>query len=168
MKDVLIGVYPWIGAVEIISLLLLMAGFVVIFTRAVSGRKVFIVKREGLFALLIFSMLFIALSVEDYCSHYALDRMMGIVSHNESVIKVNGEPIRDKDKFIDDLKKIYQYKKSSGTSPTVPYEISIKYGNEEHRYLFKRDSENKNMYWIYYPDFKSKGRIGFVITHVLN
>jgi len=167
MKDILISISPWVDAGMIAPILLLMMGLVVIVARAASGRKVFLARWEWLFALLIFSVLFLAISVDVYRSHYALDRMIDIVSHKEAVIKVNGELISDKKKFVDDLKKIYQYK-NSGTSPTVSYEISVKYGIEEHKYLFKRDSANKNIYWIYYPDFKYQGSIGYVNTHVLN
>lgn len=168
MKDVLISIYPWVSVGIFVSIFLLMCWVVVGVVRASSGRKVLNGKRDVLIVLLTFAVSFIALSVNDYSSYYALNRMMDIVSHESSTIKVNGKLITDKDKFVDDLKSIYQLKKSAGTSPTIPYEISLKYDDEEQTYLFKRDSNNKHMYWVYYPGFKYKGNIGYVNTHALD
>ncbi len=92
-----------------------------------------------------------------------------ILDSESVVVSVNGAEIEGaaKTNFIIDFKRFNYSKVKAGSRPTDTYSVVISDSGSQLVFEFKRDSREEHLYWVYFPKFFLKSRVGFVRTSQL-
>jgi len=115
--------------------------------------------------LLYFSMLLLGALGLNIIETSVLKKHLSVIcSKSELLVSVSIDDIRinDSSDFICQLANFKESKRRSGSKPTTVKVVRISYDDNTLRFLFKKDSRDKNYYWVYYPGYLFKASIGFL------
>ncbi|WP_339074865.1 hypothetical protein [Teredinibacter turnerae] len=85
------------------------------------------------------------------------------------VVFVDNKPI-DKiqvDEFKTTMENFSSSKRMAGSRPGEKKNIVIKTSEKELNFLFKQDSRNGRLFWVFFPDYLLRAQLGFVESKLI-
>lgn len=169
MSDILVNFSFWILASGFFALLILFLYFMVTIYRISLSQSIRPTGIEISIVVFLVGLFVAALSLTAYEAQSALSKMRYIVSQNDVIIFVDGKAMKGniRQQFVEDVSHLHQHK-VSGSEPTVSYDVVLEHNDDKSTFIFKRDSLNKHMYWVYSAHFPFAGDIGYISTGALD
>ncbi len=134
------------------------------FLAVVVSFVIFARNRHKKMSLIISSIvLFISILIAGVQSYSIKSLVNEIASNSEEVtIYWNKRKIQNNNKFLKAFNNLSSIKIKSGSYPTEKNVVEIIFSNTHFIFSFQKDSRDKNLYWVYFPEYIGKAEIGFV------
>lgn len=154
-----------LSATGLISTLSMMVLFVWILSNSIPKKRLEISIFQNSVLIVIATFFIGSFAVERYRSHYIMDKFWSFLGANGARVEVAGSNI-DRYGFALDFDGLTT-RKQSGSSPTKSLYVTISTSNGSIEMLLRRDSRDKDLYWVFYPGFPYKGNLGYFKTDLL-
>lgn len=160
-------IYPWVITMIFSTFFLLFIGVIkVVLVSKING-SLHVSEIEKRILILLLILLISSVLIEEYRAHFII-RNIQVMLTEETVKIITGRNfVLNKAQFIQDFSKIKTVK-HSGSSPRESINLLILTSKGTLDLNFKRDSKEKNLYWVYYPKHPFSGSLGYLKTEVFS
>lgn len=151
---------PWVGLLIAVSCLVLFISFgIFILNQYGLGISLTRVARKiSVGALFVFIAL---LFLRDYMIEVPLRQAETFLAMPEAIIYVNSVKKNIRGDLLDAFRERI-YKKRSGSNPSVFWLITIETKNESLQFNLGQDSLDRNLFWVYFPQYKRHSKLCFL------
>ena len=157
---------PVVGASLALSVFFLFILLLFMIIKVAKGRSAF-GRRIKWCAFFVFSLLLISLATVRFMHYLLFASAEKILTSPNLVVFADGRIVEEKHNFSDDFLNRSTLKRS-GSEPERGVEVLLSDGNYELKFIFKSDSRNKHLYWVYFPGYRYFSSAAFVETQTLS